>query len=266
MGVVHRVAFQRLLFLIRFKDHLAKQTNNKVLAAIGRKVVDPADVTLTCIPINADIALPPSTVAPTSIVEHFIEEASYHVSLFKCPCRTEMKCENHPRTFGCTFIGEGATQIDPKLGRHISKEEALEKLGQANEMGLITTLGRFKGDALALGVKDDARLMTICHCCPCCCVTTSIHLASPEMRDTLVKLEGTSVKVTDECKGCGACVDACIFHQITIEDKVAVIGEECKGCGRCARACKTSAIRIEVDNPSYIQQSIDRLSSYVDVT
>ena len=266
MRFLRRIAFERLQFLLRFKDGIARSTNNRLLAAVGRRIADPAEMSLTCIPVNADIELPPNTVAPVGVVEHFIEQASYHVTLVHCPCRTEMKCDDFPRDFGCTFIGEGARQIDPKVGRRMSREEALGKLRKANEMGLVSTMGRFKGDALALGVKDDARLMTLCHCCPCCCVSTSIHLASPELRDVIVKLEGTSVTVTDECTGCGACVKACIFHAVEVVDGTAVIGGECKGCGRCALACKAGAIKITVDNPDYIRESIERISSLVDVT
>jgi ferredoxin len=266
MGFIRREAFERLMFFLRFKDHFARQTNNRLLAAIGRRVMNPANMTLTYIPVNVDIELPPGTVAPISIVEHFIDEAACHVSLDRCPCRTEMKCESFPRSLGCTFIGEGAKQIDPDLGTRITREEARAKLEEASEMGLVSVLGRFKGDALALGVKDDARLMTICHCCPCCCVSTSLHLASPEIRDVLERLEGTTVTVGDECEGCGACAKACVFEQIEIVDGVAVIGDECKGCGRCARVCKTSSITISVDNPEYVQRSIDRIKGYVDVS
>lgn len=68
----------------------------------------------------------------------------------------------------------------------MSGQEALGKLKRATELGLVSTMRRFEGDALALGVKGDARLITLCHCCPCCCVSTGIHLASHELRDVSV--------------------------------------------------------------------------------
>jgi ferredoxin len=266
MSFTRSLAFDRLMFFLRFKDHFARQTNNRLFSAIGRRVADPSDMRLTYIPVNADIELPKGTVAPLGIIEHFIEEASCHVSLNKCPCRSEMKCEHFPRTLGCTFIGEGARQIDERVGTRLSKQEALDKLHEASEMGLVSCLGRFKGDALALGVKDDARLMTICHCCACCCVSTSLHLASPEVWDIMVKLEGTTVSVDGECNGCGACVKSCIFKQIELVDEVAVIGEGCKGCGRCATVCRSGAIKITVDNPTYIEETIKMIGGYVDVS
>jgi UDP-glucose 4-epimerase len=61
-------------------------------------------------------------------------------------------------------------------------------------------------------------------------------------------------------------VEACIFHQIEMVDGVAVIGEECKGCGRCAAVCKSGSIKIEAENPRYVEETIERINSYVDVT
>ena len=147
----------------------------------------------------------------------------------------------------------------------MTKEEALEHLHKATEMGLISCLGRFKGDAIMLGVKDHAHLMTICHCCPCCCISTSMPYASKQARDALVRLEGVTVDVSDKCNGCGLCVEACIFKAIEVKNDVAIVGEECKGCGRCVTACKRKAISITIDNPNFIEECISRLSDKVDV-
>ncbi|MDY6795704.1 MAG: hypothetical protein SWK76_10575 [Actinomycetota bacterium] len=45
------------------------------------------------------------------------------------------------------------------------------------------------------GLKDHQHLMTICHCCPRCCLSTSISLAFRDTRDALVKLEGLKMEV-----------------------------------------------------------------------
>ncbi len=266
MSNLKKAKFDSIVFWLRFKDQLVKLGDNRLLAAVGRRVIDPTEVTLTYIPVNEEIDVPAGTVAPQTVIEHFINEASYHVALNRCPCRSELKCNDYPRSFGCTFLGEGARQIDPSLGTHISRDEALARVREASEMGLVSVLGRFKGDALALSVKDHARLMTICHCCPCCCVTTTLPRATRDLRDMLVKLEGVTVEVTDDCKGCGACEEACVFDQIEIVEKKAVLGEECKGCGRCVTACKTNAMKITVDNPRYVEECIERISALVDVT
>lgn len=86
------------------------------------------------------------------------------------PCRTQNNCRNFDPNFGCTFMGEGAREIDPGVGRHVG-----------------------------------------------------------------------------------------------VEDGLARIKEECKGCGRCASVCPSDAIRIKIDNPSYIDECVSRISGLVDV-
>jgi len=211
--------------------------------------------------------LPAGAAAPVSVIEHFIRQASHHLILSRCPCRSENDCQDFDPEFGCTFLGPAVLKVDPEVGRLVSREEALEHLHQATEAGLVSCLGKFKFDAVMLGVqKHHHDLMTICHCCPCCCLSTSIPYASREARDTVVKMEGVSVRVdADKCNGCGKCVKACTFKQIRVADKKAVIGEECKGCGRCAMVCKQGAISVFIEDPTYIEACIKRISSRVNI-
>jgi Fe-S-cluster-containing hydrogenase component 2 len=258
-------SFDRVLSMYKHKDLAFKSTRVPVLKQLGKLVMPPEDMTLTYIPIYESLELPEGTVAPLSVIEHFINEASDHLILSRCPCRSENGCQDFDPYFGCTFLGPAVRTVDPEVGRIVSREEALEHLREATEAGLISCLGKFKGDAIMLGVKDHSRLMTICHCCPCCCISTSMPLASKEARDILKKLEGVTVEVTDECNGCGRCVEFCVFGQMSVTDKKVVIGDECKGCGRCAMVCKRDGIKITIDNPEYIEQCIGRIGAMVDV-
>jgi len=258
-------SFDRILSMYRFKDLVFRSTKVPVLKQLGRLAMPPREMTLTYVPVCEDIELPEGTVAPISVIEHFINEASDHLILSRCPCRSGNGCEVAPIDFGCTFLGPAVRTVDPEVGRRVSRAEALEHLREATEMGLVSCVGVFKGDAIMLGVKEHKKLVTVCHCCTCCCISTSMPLASREMRDVLKKMEGVRVEVTDDCNGCGLCVPSCIFGQVRIDDGRAVIGDECKGCGRCAAACKRKAVRVTVDNPDYIQQCIDRINTLVDV-
>jgi UDP-glucose 4-epimerase len=74
-------------------------------------------------------------------------------------------------------------------------------------------------------------------------------------------MPGVTVRVTDDCSGCGTCADeACIFQAVTIEEDKAVINDNCRGCGRCASLCPEGAIEVVVEEPDFIQQTIERLS------
>ena len=51
---------------------------------------------------------------------------------------------------------------------------------------------------------------------------------------------------TDECTGCGICVDECPATAIELKnDKANVDPDECTECGTCVDACPNSAISME---------------------
>ncbi|MFQ5832006.1 MAG: 4Fe-4S binding protein [Candidatus Thorarchaeota archaeon] len=44
------------------------------------------------------------------------------------------------------------------------------------------------------------------------------------------------------------------------------MSEECRGCGRCVEACPNGAINLFIDDSDYFEESARRVSSAVDVS
>lgn len=50
---------------------------------------------------------------------------------------------------------------------------------------------------------------------------------------------------TEECIGCGLCVDECPVSAIAVENDVAVVSEDdCIECGACESECPNGAITV----------------------
>ncbi|MBC2717024.1 MAG: 4Fe-4S binding protein [Desulfobacteraceae bacterium] len=220
------------------------------------------------IPINEAVDQPEGMVAPSQIVEHFIRQANYHWIMDSCICRESTHCKDYPIDLGCIFLGEAVKEINPKFGRIVTAEEALIHAQKCREAGLVHMVGKNKLDSVWLNAGPSEKLMTICNCCPCCCLWKILPVISPEISAKINRLPGLTVTVTDQCIGCGMCTeDICFVNAITLENEQAVIDQDsCRGCGRCVSICPNEAIEITVEDPAYIRRSIKRLENVVDVT
>ena len=196
------------------------------------------------IPVHVDVERPQSVALPGQVVEQFIRESSFRFVLHRCLCRSLEPCQHYPEEIGCLFLGEGAKEIAPTLGREASVDEALAHHRRALALGLIPMVGRLRWDALWLGVKRADQLVTICHCCDCCCYFRLYRILPAEAAKGLQKLEGLEVRVGEACDGCGICADHCFIQAMTIQDGKAVVGESCRGCGRCATVCPRQAVKV----------------------
>ncbi|TFG31925.1 4Fe-4S ferredoxin, partial [Candidatus Thorarchaeota archaeon] len=204
--------------------------------------------------IGKSLDRPEEAALPSEVIHHFIEKANHHWIMNFCICRDASKCEDYPIDYGCLFLGEAVQGINPKLGRLVSKEEAHEYVKKCREAGLVHLIGRNKLDASWLGVSPGDKLLSICNCCPCCCLWKVLPDMNPEIGRKVTKMPGIDVRVTDACIGCGTCTEenVCFVDAISLVDDKAVISAECRGCGRCVEVCPNDAIELIIDKSKFI--------------
>ena len=219
------------------------------------------------IPINQSLHRKEDMAIPSDVLTHFIKKANYRWIMNFCICRESTGCKDYPIELGCLFLGEAAKGINPKFGRPASEKEALDHAEKCREAGLVHLVGRNKLDTVWLNIRPGEKLLTVCHCCPCCCLWKVLPVISPNISAKVTRMPGISVRVTEECVGCGACTkEICFVNAIHLDGERAVIGEDCRGCGRCVSVCKKGAIELVVDNRSFVDDAINRISGLVDVT
>jgi ferredoxin len=220
----------------------------------------------TMIQINQPIERQEEIIIPSKVVEHFIEEANYHFIMNWCICRSASNCSDYPIELGCLFLGEAAMKIDPNLGRKVTKEEAYDHIKKCNEAGLVHLIGRNKLDTVWLKIGPGEKLATICNCCECCCLWRILPHVSQKISSKINKMPGVTVTVTDDCIGCGTCIESCFVNAIELIDEKAVVHESCRGCGRCVSVCPERAIELTIDDLDALSKSIEKIESLVDVT
>ena len=261
MSLIKRAFSQRYFF--------ARLTRIPVLGVLGEHIFFEHD-RMVCVPmdtvveVNVKLERPGQSFLPSAMVEHFINSAGRHWIMDECICRSADHCKDYPIGLGCLHLGEATGNIDPRLGRAVTKQEALDHLRRCREAGLVHMVGRNKLDTIWMDVKPGHRLMTICNCCPCCCLWKMLPSLSADIGAKITKMPGVSVTVTDKCVGCGTCMRSCFLGAIRLLEGHAVIGDECRGCGRCAAVCPKKAIEVSMDSP--LAESIELISASVDVS
>jgi ferredoxin len=226
----------------------------------------PQDRVARTVPINQSIDRADEMVLPSRVVEYFVEQASVHWIMDFCLCRAAEGCKDYPIELGCLFLGEAALGINPELGRRVTKQDALEHVQRCREAGLVHFVGRNKLDTIWLGIGPGHKLLTVCSCCPCCCLWGVLPHVTPRISGKIQRMPGVTVTVNDQCVGCGVCTeDVCFMDAIRLEEGQAVIDDTCKGCGRCVDICPQGAIDLSVENEHFVDDAIAHISTLVEL-
>jgi hypothetical protein len=257
---------RRLIAKMTKAPLLGRAVDNMLFAGDDVMYLPKDSVVQKTIQIGKALEKPEGIALPSEIIHHFIDRANFHWIMNFCICRDASKCKDYPIEYGCMFLGEAAKGINPKLGREVTKEEAHEYVDKCRDAGLVHLIGRNKLDSAWLGVSPGDRLLTVCNCCPCCCLWKMLPDLNPEISKKITKMPGVNVRVTDACVGCGTCTEGiCFVNAISLVDGHSVISDQCRGCGRCVDVCPESAIELTIEDIDFVRDSIDRVNAVVDV-
>ena len=152
-----------------------------------------------------------------------------------CICRVQQdhigrrRCDFPLRT--CLYFSPFENPPGPL---NVTREEAIEFLDKAEEIGLVHTVSN-----VMKGVGY------VCNCCGCCCgILRGINDFGIE--HSVAQANYYATINPDECLGCGTCVLRCQVHAISYEDGVSVVDRKrCIGCGLCVTGCPSNVAKLE---------------------
>lgn len=206
-----------------------------------------------------------STVLPSDIVKGIIDSSSDIFIMDFCLCRRSNGCKDFPRDRGCVFLGRGVHRIPDDFGHLASREEAKAYIDECTDLGLVHIIGRNKLDSIWLNTGHKRDLMTICNCCPCCCLWNMTRNISDDIGSVFKRLEGVTLSVdADKCIGCGTCEGICFTKAISVDGACVIDHGMCRGCGRCVEACPSGAMSLEFDD-TVVDGEVERIRSLVNL-
>jgi Pyruvate/2-oxoacid:ferredoxin oxidoreductase delta subunit len=174
-----------------------------------------------------------STIHTYDQMSAYVESAD-PISVATCFCRHEAELIDPDDSCGapnevCMSFGMGARFIiEQRMGREVSKQEALEILKKSEEAGLVHCS------------VNRQQLDFVCNCCADHCEILEVALAQPKPGSILNS--GFEPKLDpDACNACEECVDKCPMTALAMseEDVPQLDLDRCIGCGICATVCPT---------------------------
>lgn len=219
------------------------------------------------VPVNSEIKVPEEIILPSQVLKDVINRSKYHLIMNTCICRVSNHCDDYPPDLGCVFLGKGVKKISPKLGRLVSKEEALEHIDKCQQAGLVHIIGRNKIDSVWLNTGPKEELLTICHCCPCCCLWKMAPDLPEDLGKSIRPMEGVVLDFEEElCTGCGNCTrGSCFVEALTlVDEKIEIDRAKCRVCGRCAEICPSESLSIKMEADA-VPRSVESVKTLVDV-
>jgi ferredoxin len=203
--------------------------------------------------------VPSERVIPFKLVRDIILENPAAIAAGSCACRaiSEHPCIS-PSEQICLFVGEPNVSFiiaqNPKF-RKVSQKEAVKILEDCHKEGFV--------HAALFEKSASNRFNVICNCCGCCCMGLRMfNLYNMPLDNPFLAPSGYVSVVSDDCSGCGECVERCNFHAISMDEEVqkAVVNlEKCMGCGVCEGVCPVEAISLRLETSRGDPLDIDKM-------
>lgn len=210
-------------------------------------------------PLNVDVTDKGEKVAiPKDLIKEALKRATFIAGMDECLCRVSNNCKNFDHGLGCLFLGEAArTVVKHGLAREFTYEEGMERVDEAERLGLMSQAVWIEVEQMIWGVRNDLmdQFLEICFCCPCCCIATKLVRNIPIDEKYRFHPSGwTAVADRTKCVGCKKCGDpkeGCPLEAITFDanGKVEINQELCVGCGLCVGRCAFDSISIKQTMP-----------------
>ena len=222
-----------------FKEEAVVTHNNYDVVMNAFKEAPPID---RVIPVEQQVEPHEDLVLPDVEVRKILEKYDV-IGVSHCYCRHLKDLLNEPCKIdaprqNCLSFGRTAKfAIDHNFAKSISKEEALEKLKEAEDKGLVHKAFHIRGDPL----QEE---LAICNCCSCCCGNFQAFYSGTSPTHTYTSYLANVNE--NDCVGCGTCIDLCPMNSIELDDTFAKVNvNRCFGCGVCAQSCPENAIELK---------------------
>lgn len=252
-GGIHGILYARwgpqYIFVMRKLAGVFGKRGRKWMEDSYHGKVLPHDLATSIITLDRDVPLQDlgDQVIPYKRARDIILNSDTSYVLTDCVCKRD-KHDHHGQPckvasepyYTCMFVGNPdlcnfLVDHKPKTSRRLTKDEALAKLDEFHDLGLVHNAW-FKSC-----IKD--QFYVICNCCSCCC------LGFESMRHGIRQLTPSGyVAEVDEgkCRSCGTCASVCPFHAVeTVTEgdavRYVVNVDKCYGGGVCIEKCPNGA-------------------------